>query len=270
MSERYDLLEASHRDFLAILAGEASQLFGLKQVLDVSSGLLGMRHDCATLLNQIIDLVDTQPTAWQEETVSIIRFLLETVDTYCRPATRNPATFAAYECIETKVREEVALAADAVKHEMGRVSGMDCRIAGDLVAVVQPSYLMNIVYNLLKNAWAATPVNGPPILVTADIVEGYLEVSIMDMGPGMSAEALEEYNSPDALRMLMFGLPHRRVKGLGLLVAQRIAGWHALPDGRTGEVRLCPGGGGSGIRAVVRLPIAEGVNGNELKGPKET
>ena len=79
----------------------------------------------------------------------------------------------------------------------------------------------------------------------------------MDMGPGMSKDALDEYNSPDALRMLTLGLPHRRVKGLGLLVAQRIAGWHMLPDGRSGEVRLYAREGGTGLRAVVKLPIVE-------------
>ena len=256
MSEKYDLLEVTKRDALSILAAEVSQLFGLKEILDFSSGLLGMKHDCGTLLNKVKEFSIDQPEGWQKRIAELVTFLLETVDTYCSPAGRDAPAFAEHKCIEINVRSEIEVAAAAAQLEMGEVCGLNCVIDENLVANIHPCYFMNITYNLLKNAWASTPVNGPQVVVDGKLANGYLEVMIRDYGHGMPLGKMEEYNSPDSLRMLTFGLPYKRVKGLGLLVARRIASWHRLPDGRTGEVILCQVKESRGLCAVIRLPIA--------------
>ena len=255
MSDSHDLLEPSHAHFLAILAGEVSQLFGLRRLLDVSSGLLGMRHDCGTILNTIEAVLDEPAEGWRQEVSALVRFLLETVDTYCRPGPGNPHDFATYECTLTNVRDEVLLAAKAAKYEVGSVSGMECRIDEDLEVKVHPTFLMSILYNLIKNAWGATPGCGRPVIACARTNEGYLEISLVDQGRGMKKGVIEQYNTQDPL--LLSGPPHRRVKGMGILVAQRIAAWHLLPDGRRGEVKIRSGPHGVGTCVSLRLPVVD-------------
>lgn len=255
LSDMYDILEPQHAHSLAILAGEVGQLFGLRRLLDASSGLVGIRHDCATILNEIERLTAESKGEWRAEVGDLVRFMLETVDTYCRPTPRDPKDFVRFDCGPANVAEEVQLAATVAQREVGEVSGLDCRIDPGLTVRIQPSFLMNIIYNLLKNAWGATPKDGPLVVVSGRVIGGYLEVSIIDHGKGLSEIEAEQYSHERPVHWLTAGILQRGVKGRGLLVAQRIAAWHTCPDGRRGEVKVHTLEGQPGVCAVVRLPI---------------
>jgi signal transduction histidine kinase len=106
-----------------------------------------------------------------------------------------------------------------------------------------PGRLEQVLDNLLANALEVSP-QGSSIVVSAERVDGWTEIHVVDEGPGMRPEqrgrAFDRFWRAD----------HRGEGfGLGLAIVHRLV----TSDGGTVELRDAPAGG---LDAVVRLPAA--------------
>ena len=123
---------------------------------------------------------------------------------------------------------------------------LEVKIDGQLPPVAaQPTYLEQVLRNMLTNADKYSP-DGLPIEVRARHVDGSVEVSVSDRGPGVDegeAELIFErfYRSADALG------PAKGL-GLGLTVCKR------LIEAQSGHVWARPNQGG-GLEVGFQLPI---------------
>jgi signal transduction histidine kinase len=83
--------------------------------------------------------------------------------------------------------------------------------------------LRQVVFNLLSNAVKFTPEGGS-IVVAAARVDGEVQVSVTDTGPGIVAEEreriFEEFHQTDV------GVQQREGTGLGLAVSKRLVELH--------------------------------------------
>jgi signal transduction histidine kinase len=108
--------------------------------------------------------------------------------------------------------------------------------------------LRQVVYNLLTNAVKFTPDDGS-IAVASTRVDGEVQVSITDTGPGIAPEdherIFEEFQQTDV------GIGQHEGTGLGLALSKRLVELHG---GRI-WVESEPG---RGSRFVFTLPIADG------------
>jgi signal transduction histidine kinase len=110
--------------------------------------------------------------------------------------------------------------------------------------------LRQVIYNLLSNAVKFTPAGGSVVVGSAR-VDGEVQVSVTDTGPGIAPEdherIFEEFQQTDV------GVEQREGTGLGLALSKRLVELHG---GRI-WVESEPG---HGSRFVFALPIEE--NGN--------
>jgi signal transduction histidine kinase len=108
--------------------------------------------------------------------------------------------------------------------------------------------LRQIVYNLLSNAVKFTPEGGSVVVASAQ-VDGEVQVSVTDTGPGIVVadreRIFEEFQQTDV------GVQQREGTGLGLALSKRLVELHG---GRI-WVESEPG---HGSRFVFTLPIKEG------------
>jgi signal transduction histidine kinase len=111
--------------------------------------------------------------------------------------------------------------------------------------------LRQVVFNLLSNAVKFTPAGGS-VLVASDRVDGHVEVSVTDTGPGIAPEdqerIFEEFQQTDV------GVQQREGTGLGLALSRRLVELHG---GRI-WVESEPG---HGSRFVFTLPTERSRNG---------
>jgi len=114
-------------------------------------------------------------------------------------------------------------------------------------AIVTASHVEQALDNLIANAIAVTP-EGSPISVTAARADGWVEVHVVDGGPGMSAE--ERARATD--RFWRSAASGRKGSGLGLAIARRLI----EVDGGEIELRAADSGG---VDAVIKLRPDRGV-----------
>ncbi|HTW21510.1 MAG TPA: HAMP domain-containing sensor histidine kinase [Mycobacteriales bacterium] len=104
-----------------------------------------------------------------------------------------------------------------------------------------------IVFNLLSNAVKFTPAGGSVVLESAQ-VDGMVEVSVTDTGPGVAPEdqerIFEEFQQTDV------GVQQREGTGLGLALSKRLVELHGGRIWLESEV-------GHGSRFAFTLPVAE-------------
>ncbi|WP_424814285.1 ATP-binding protein [Roseococcus sp. YIM B11640] len=131
----------------------------------------------------------------------------------------------------------------------GREQRLETDLPETLPMVGDRDLLLQAVANLLDNAIKFTPVGGA-IRMTARQLEDGVELSIMDSGPGLSAEdrarALERFFRADASRQ-------KPGSGLGLSLVRAVAQLHS------GEVILTdaiPGADPPGLRVSLWLPTS--------------
>jgi two-component system, OmpR family, sensor kinase len=162
----------------------------------------------------------------------------------------------AHEQVELRQVLEPAVAAISVQEPDRRVT----LTAPDSAAVVgDPDRLRQVVDNLLVNALRHTPA-GSPIEVTLLQHDGVAEISVVDHGAGIPAEARERVFEPfyraDPSRSRATG-----GQGLGLAIVATIVRAHG------GDVGVGDGFDG-GARFWVRLPTAGSEHGsNGAAGP---
>jgi signal transduction histidine kinase len=108
--------------------------------------------------------------------------------------------------------------------------------------------LRQVVYNLLSNAVKFTPEGGS-VLVASARVDGEVQVSVTDTGPGIAVE--DQQRIFEEFQQTEIGAQQRDGTGLGLALTQRLV---ALHGGRI-WVESEPG---HGSRFVFTLPIEQG------------
>jgi signal transduction histidine kinase len=149
----------------------------------------------------------------------------------------GPAVVELAPAVESRVAEWTPPAAD-------RGVRVSAELAGDrLVALTSLERVEQVLDNLLENALEATPAGGS-VAVTAARRNGWVELHVVDDGPGLS-----EDERARAFDRFWRGKPGGGGSGLGLAVVKRLV----EVDG--GEVSLASADGG-GLDACVRLPAA--------------
>jgi two-component system OmpR family sensor kinase len=149
----------------------------------------------------------------------------------------EPSPVELARAVESRVAEWTPPAAD-------RGVRVSAEVAGErLVALTSLERVEQVLDNLLENALAAMPTGGS-VAVTAARRNGWVEVHVVDDGPGLS-----EDERAHAFDRFWRGTPGGGGSGLGLAVVKRLV----EVDG--GEVSLAAADGG-GLDACVRLPAA--------------
>ena len=125
--------------------------------------------------------------------------------------------------------------------------GLNLEVAHSLPTVeLDTTRISQVVDNLLENAITHTPEGGS-VTVSANAVEGDIEIAVADTGPGIAPEELsrlfERFYRADPSRDRSTG-----GAGLGLTIARRLVEAH----GGTIEVSSVVG---EGTRFTIRLPV---------------
>jgi len=115
---------------------------------------------------------------------------------------------------------------------------------------VDPDRMMQVLSNLLDNALRHTPAGGS-IQMKVEQVEGWVDLTVLDSGEGISDEALpyifDRFYRADDARQEGVG-----ESGLGLAIASSIVAMHG------GELKAYSDGTGRGSTFTVRLPMEDG------------
>jgi two-component system, NtrC family, sensor kinase len=151
------------------------------------------------------------------------------------------ATFSLREALERgvmMVREPATT--HGVRLSVELASGVDL-VEGD------ERRLRQVIFNLLSNAVKFTPEGGSIVVASAQ-VDGEMQVSVTDTGPGIAAEdrerIFEEFQQTDV------GVQQREGTGLGLALSKRLVELHGGRIWVESEL-------GHGSRFVFTLPIEE-------------
>jgi two-component system sensor kinase FixL len=105
--------------------------------------------------------------------------------------------------------------------------------------------VQQVVVNLIRNAFdAVRDRRGGEVVVSTDLDDRYVLLSVADNGPGIPPERLIDL-------FQAFKTGKRNGMGLGLAISRTIVQSHG------GELLVDPGGNGCGARFVVRLPLPE-------------
>lgn len=116
---------------------------------------------------------------------------------------------------------------------------LDNDIPGDLPTLRgDPTYVRQIVLNLLGNAVKFTPERGTVSLSVLSTLDGRIEISVADTGPGIQQEDLDRIFEPFSQLADSLTRSHEGV-GLGLTLVKRLADLHGA-DVRVDSV---PGAG---------------------------
>jgi len=154
----------------------------------------------------------------------------------------DPQTVEVGEIVHERLEAWSPLVAE---HDVRLVSD----VAEELSARATPGRLQQVLDNLLANALEASPPRSW-ITVSASRSEDWVELHVVDEGPGMSAEERSR-----AFDRLWQGRSGAGASGLGLAIVQRLV----ASDG--GRVELLPGRDG-GIDALVQLRVSTHPSGN--------
>jgi two-component system sensor histidine kinase BaeS len=113
---------------------------------------------------------------------------------------------------------------------------------------VDPGRMTQVLTNILDNALRHTP-NGGQIILSAKLVQGKMEISVQDSGPGLPPQDLdrifERFTRTDASRQRDGDYPGG--SGLGLAIAKSMVQAHG------GQISA-ESQGGKGLRVIIALP----------------
>ena len=237
--EKSHLLEIASRhksEFLANMSHELrtplNAIIGFSQVLrqrlfgpinekqdEYLGDILSSGHHLLSLINDVLDLskVEAGQVELEVATFSLREALERGVVMVREPATKRGVAVAL----------ELAPDVDLVDGDERR--------------------FRQVVFNLLSNAVKFTPEGGSIVVASAQ-VDGDMQVSVTDTGPGIAAEdrerIFEEFQQTDV------GLQQREGTGLGLALSKRLVELHGGRIWVESEL-------GHGSRFVFTLPIEE-------------
>lgn len=152
--------------------------------------------------------------------------------------------------------EQVRSLIDSRRHWLTmQLSGEQAHVMGDRTRLIQ------VFSNILNNAAKYTPARGE-IVLRVDVVDGQVEVSVRDNGPGIGHDVLpyifDLFTQADRpLARSQGGL------GIGLSLVKSLVGLH------DGTVEARSGGPDQGSEFVVRLPLAIEVETESAPEPAE-
>jgi signal transduction histidine kinase/ActR/RegA family two-component response regulator len=151
--------------------------------------------------------------------------------------------------IDQVLTESIANVQDELKAKAIR---LDKKFEAATHTVVgDPARLLQIFWNVLKNAAKFTPCDGM-INVTTAVVAKQLEVTVSDTGIGMTPEELERVFSPfEQGEHSADGTGNFSGLGLGLSIA------HMLIERHSGTIKASSLGRGQGATFTITLPLAE-------------
>ena len=240
------------RDELAALARTMNGLLDrISQALERERRLIAdASHELRTPLTVLraeLELAD-RPSRGREELAESVHHaaleatriarLAEDLLLLARTDQGAPIVRAVAQPLEPVLREAVA----AASVRAGGQVRLDLEVDPELVAPVDHDRLRQAVDNLIDNALRVAP-DGGAIRLRAGRLDGTLEVSVSDSGPGFPPEflphAFERFHRADSARARQHG-----GAGLGLAIVKAIAEGH----GGHAEAANRPDGG-----AVVRL-----------------
>jgi len=153
--------------------------------------------------------------------------------------------------LEWKVTDVARLVKDVAGDAQTRTATHALRVAvpGQLMAVVDPLRLEQVLTNLVENAIKYSPQGGPIDLELSTPDSDTLQLAVRDRGVGIPPESqpriFDRFFQADPV------LQHSSGMGLGLYISQEIVELHG---GRI-EVEAPPDGG---TRVIVRLPVHPG------------
>lgn len=138
--------------------------------------------------------------------------------------------------IEEQVRKQAA--------NFGRPDDLDLELQ-DITVPMSSEYLSKVADELVQNAFKFSQPD-TPVSVSLAAFDGQVQLSVSDMGQGMSAEEISHIGA-----FMQFGRKNLEQQGLGLglTIARRLAGLYG------GEVQV-QSEEGQGTRVEVKLPIA--------------
>jgi PAS domain S-box-containing protein len=205
----------------AIVAHEVrNPLAGIRGAMQVMGRRLTPGSPEHGIVNEVVTRIDT------------LNDIVQDLLLFARPRQPMMETIPVAELM----RETVSLLKEDPKFEgiAIRMNETDVKVAAD------PEQLKLVLMNLLINSAQAMEGKGD-IDVVVRVLEGWVELRIIDQGPGIPPEAREHLFEP------FFTTKHRGT-GLGLPTARRIL------EGHGGTLELdCPPSGGT--IAIVRLPV---------------
>ena len=261
-------LDVPNRDELGSLARNVNrmneELRRLYEELETASRhksefLANMSHELRTPLNAIMGFSQVlrhrlfgELTPKQEEylddilssgnhLLSLIDDVLDLSKVEAGQIALEPAPFSLREALE----RGVVMVRD-------RAAGHGLRLSLELdpdvdIVTGDERRLRQIVFNLLSNAVKFTPAGGS-VAIAAQRLDGEVQVSVADTGPGVAPEdrerIFEEFQQTDV------GVQQREGTGLGLALSKRLVELHGGRIWVDGEV-------GHGSRFVFTLPLAE-------------
>ncbi len=111
---------------------------------------------------------------------------------------------------------------------------------------ISPQWLRAAAGELADNAFKFSP-KGTAVTVKASIVDGLYRLEVIDRGSGMTAA---ERSGVAAFRQFERAKREQQGMGLGLAIVRNVARLHR------GSFGLESGPDGTGVRAIVELPLA--------------
>jgi signal transduction histidine kinase len=147
------------------------------------------------------------------------------------------------------VAKEVAQMLRGLKNYRDRTIRLDFDEADALKVVANGNEMKQVLLNLTINALQAVPPVTGDVVVEGRRDDGWVEVSVVDNGRGISPEALKHVFEPFFTDKRGAGEPGT---GLGLSIT------HAIVESHGGRITADSAGAGRGSRFTFRLPAAGG------------
>jgi signal transduction histidine kinase len=223
MAERIQSLVGSHREWVADVSHQLrTPLTALRLRVDV--------------LAEVADAETAEELAGLQVELARLGSLVDGLLAVARAETNVPRP-------ETVRADEIAADRVAAWEPVARERGvrLDTHCGRPAAVRLGPGNLEQMLDNLIANALDSVPEGGSVEIVAA-VTDEWVEVRVVDDGPGMSAQARE-----NAFRR--FGQSSTGGNGLGLAIVHRLA----AANGAVVALEETPGGG---LTAVLRLPTA--------------
>jgi hypothetical protein len=238
-SDSYDILPTQFRRLTQVISAQLGQIIARRQIIEFSSFITNLRHDCNTALIKISKgLVDSQNSPLPHETKAWLQchldFIHEAIQVHCR---RGPMTGSAFEygCKMQNVLKVIQRAAAQALYEAMDLDETEMSnhaellIDSKLTCSIETSFVLIAVFNLLKNAWQAD--RGGLVRIEGSIISGnFLTISITNRCNATQRGRIQTAignDLPDALQPLWHetaacGQPS------GIRLVKRITDWYRI------------------------------------------
>ena len=250
------------RDEIGMLARALSDMsIALRERIDATEAFAAdvtheLKNPLASLRSAVDGLGRVSDPALQEQLLTVARDDVHRLDRLIGDISEASRLDAQLSRAKFETVDVGALAAGLVRHrdDRGTERGVRLRLvspgSASLAVYGEGARLERAFDNLLDNAVSFSP-DGGEVVATARAEDGWVEVAVEDVGPGVPAEEREAiFRRFHSVRPE--GEAFGRHSGLGLAIARTIVEAHG------GEIMVGPRADGRrGARFTVKLPAAE-------------